>query len=38
MNALTSIVMIGLLMTGLWIWLRRRLRRRAHRLQQTAAV
>jgi len=38
MNALTSIVMTGLLMTGLWIWLRRRLRRRALRPQQAAPV
>ena len=29
MNVLTSIVMLGLLVTGVWIWLRRRLARRA---------
>jgi hypothetical protein len=28
--------MIGLLVTGLWIWLRRQLRRRARRMAQTA--
>jgi uncharacterized iron-regulated membrane protein len=33
MNVVVSLAMIGLLVTGPWIWLRRRLRRRAHRLQ-----
>jgi uncharacterized iron-regulated membrane protein len=34
MNVITSVATIGLLMTGPWIWLRRRLRRRARRQQK----
>ncbi len=37
MNVVTSIAMIGLLGTGLWIWLRRQLRRRA-RPQRAASA
>ena len=29
MNVVTSVAMIGLLVTGLWIWLRRQISRRA---------
>ena len=36
MNLVASFVMIGLLVTGLWIWLRRQLRRRSRRMHQTA--
>jgi uncharacterized iron-regulated membrane protein len=36
MNVVTSIGMIGLLVTGPWIWLRRRIRKRAPRLQQVS--
>jgi uncharacterized iron-regulated membrane protein len=36
MNVVISVAMIGLLVTGLWIWLRRQLRRRARRMAQTA--
>lgn len=36
MNVVTSVAMIGLLITGPWIWLRRRLRRRARRQQKAA--
>jgi uncharacterized iron-regulated membrane protein len=38
MNVIVSIAMIGLLVTGVWIWLRRQLRRRAGRAQATAAA
>jgi hypothetical protein len=37
MNVVTSFAMIGLLVTGPWIWLRRQLRRRARRLEKQAA-
>jgi uncharacterized iron-regulated membrane protein len=36
MNLVISFAMVGLLVTGLWIWLRRQIRRRARRLSQTA--
>jgi uncharacterized iron-regulated membrane protein len=36
MNLVTSIAMMGLLATGPLIWLRRLLRRRAHRRRQAA--
>jgi PepSY-associated TM region len=36
MNVVASLAMIGLLVTGPWIWLRRQLRRRARRLQKFA--
>jgi uncharacterized iron-regulated membrane protein len=36
MNLVISFAMVGLLLTGLWIWLRRQLRRRARRLPRTA--
>jgi uncharacterized iron-regulated membrane protein len=36
MNVITSIAMMGLLVTGPWIWLRRRLRRHARYLQRAA--
>ena len=36
MNVITSIAMMGLLVTGPWIWLRRQLRRRAHRRLKAA--
>lgn len=38
MNVVTSLAMIGLLATGLWMWLRRHLRRRARRWQQPASA
>ncbi|MEZ5786802.1 MAG: PepSY domain-containing protein [Xanthobacteraceae bacterium] len=38
MNVILSITMIGLLVTGVWAWLRRRFRRRARRLHQAAAA
>jgi uncharacterized iron-regulated membrane protein len=34
MNLVISFAMIGLLVTGVWIWLRRQLRRRARRMRQ----
>jgi uncharacterized iron-regulated membrane protein len=34
MNLVVSFAMIGLLVTGVWIWLRRQLRRRARRMRQ----
>lgn len=34
MNVIISVAMIGLLTTGLWIWLRRTLRKRARRLSR----
>jgi uncharacterized iron-regulated membrane protein len=37
MNIVISLAMLGLLVTGVWIWLRRQLRRRARRLQMAAA-
>jgi hypothetical protein len=37
MNAIISMAMIGLLVTGIWSWLRRQLRRRTRRLQTAAA-
>jgi uncharacterized iron-regulated membrane protein len=36
MNVVTSVTMIGLLVTGLWIWLRRRIRMRSRRLAKVA--
>ncbi len=36
MNLVASFAMIGLLVTGLWLWLRRQLRRRTRRMQRTA--
>jgi uncharacterized iron-regulated membrane protein len=36
MNLVISFAMVGLLVTGPWIWLRRRLRRRARRSSQIA--
>jgi hypothetical protein len=36
MNVIVSVAMIGLLVTGTWIWLRRQLRRRARRLHKSA--
>jgi uncharacterized iron-regulated membrane protein len=36
MNIVTSLAMIGLLVTGLWIWLRRQSRRRTRRVHQAA--
>jgi uncharacterized iron-regulated membrane protein len=38
MNVIVSIAMIGLLVTGVWIWLRRQLKQRAGRAQATAAA
>jgi uncharacterized iron-regulated membrane protein len=38
MNVVVSLAVIGLLGTGLWIWLRRRLRMRAQRLGKRAAA
>jgi uncharacterized iron-regulated membrane protein len=38
MNVITSIAMMGLLVTGPWIWLRRRLRRRARPVQKAVAA
>ncbi|MEZ5879036.1 MAG: PepSY domain-containing protein, partial [Tepidamorphaceae bacterium] len=38
MNVILSITMIGLLVTGVWAWLRRQFRRRARRLHQAAAA
>jgi uncharacterized iron-regulated membrane protein len=38
MNILISFAMIGLLVTGLWIWLRRRLRRATRRVHQVASA
>jgi len=37
MNVTISIAMAGLLVTGLWIWLRRQLRRRSRRLEAATA-
>jgi uncharacterized iron-regulated membrane protein len=34
MNVITSVAMVGLLVTGPWIWARRQLRRRARRQQK----
>jgi uncharacterized iron-regulated membrane protein len=36
MNVVISFAMIGLLVTALWIWLRRQFRKRARRMHQTA--
>jgi uncharacterized iron-regulated membrane protein len=36
MNVVISFAMMGLLVTGIWIWLRRQLRRRVRRIPQTA--
>lgn len=36
MNVVTSIAMVGLLVTGVWIWLRRRARRRSRATAQAA--
>jgi len=36
MNLVTSFAMIGLLVTGPWIWLRRQLTKRARRMDQAA--
>jgi uncharacterized iron-regulated membrane protein len=36
MNGVISIAMLGLLVTGVWIWLRRQFRRRARRMQAGA--
>lgn len=36
MNVILSVAMVGLLGTGLWIWLRRQLRRRARQLRPIA--
>lgn len=38
MNVVTSLAMIGLLLTGLWIWVRRQVNRRAHRRARVAAA
>jgi uncharacterized iron-regulated membrane protein len=38
MNVIVSVAMMGLLGTGLWIWLRRQLRRRSRRLQRSESV
>jgi uncharacterized iron-regulated membrane protein len=38
MNIVTSVAMSGLLFTGLWIWLRRQVRRRARRFSQPATA
>ena len=38
MNVATSLAMIGLLVTGPWIWLRRKLRKRARRFNQTVTA
>ncbi|MBL8664107.1 MAG: PepSY domain-containing protein, partial [Candidatus Odyssella sp.] len=38
MNAILSVAMIGLLVTGPWIWLRRKLRHRASRMRGAAAT
>jgi uncharacterized iron-regulated membrane protein len=38
MNIIVSVAMMGLLGTGLWIWLRRQLRRRSHRLQRSESM
>ncbi|MFO0987945.1 MAG: PepSY-associated TM helix domain-containing protein [Alphaproteobacteria bacterium] len=38
MNAILSVAMIGLLVTGPWIWLRRKLRHRASRTRGAAAT
>jgi PepSY-associated TM region len=38
MNAITSLAMIGLLITGPWMWARRQLRTRARRRQRSAAA
>jgi hypothetical protein len=34
MNVIVSLAMLGLLVTGPWMWLRRRLRRRTCRQQE----
>lgn len=36
MNVIISFAMVGLLVTGLWIWLRRKLRKRVRRPQEAA--
>jgi uncharacterized iron-regulated membrane protein len=38
MNIVISVAMSGLLVTGLWIWLRRQVRRRARRFSQQATA
>jgi len=38
MNILISFAMIGLLVTGLWVWLRRRMRVRARRVHQAVSA
>jgi uncharacterized iron-regulated membrane protein len=38
MNVIVSVAMMGLLGTGLWIWLKRQLRRRSRRLQQSESI
>ena len=38
MNVVISFAMIGLLVTGMWIWLRRQFRRYARRAPRTASV
>ena len=38
MNVVTSFALVGLLITGVWIWLRRTLRRRARRAEKAAAL
>lgn len=38
MNIVTSIAMVGLLVTGVWIWLRRQARRRSRRAPQAASA
>ncbi len=37
MNVVISFAMMGLLVTGMWIWLRRQLRRRVRRIRRPAA-
>ena len=37
MNVIISVAMLGLLVSGVWIWSRRQLRRRRNRLQRVAA-
>jgi uncharacterized iron-regulated membrane protein len=38
MNAIISVALFGLLVTGVWSWLRRQLRKRARRLHQVATA
>ena len=38
MNAILSMALIGLLVTGPWLWARRKLRHRASRLRRTAVA